>query len=162
MTRWLYTESFGESVCRRAPFLTASRKVNHRFGRYGAGEGNRTLVISLGSWSNAIIRHPLWAADFVPDVGADLKFFFICNESIRPASAQARAVVRGQAPAHRRGACSRGLAFRLPVHGNPARSCSVAGSRGGWAGGSPIGRCGCRGRRPCVPCPGSVRLPAPC
>jgi hypothetical protein len=25
----------------------------------GAGEGNRTLVISLGSWSNAIIRHPL-------------------------------------------------------------------------------------------------------
>ena len=24
----------------------------------GAGEGNRTLVISLGSWSNAIIRHP--------------------------------------------------------------------------------------------------------
>lgn len=42
----------------------------------GAGEGNRTLVISLGSWSNAIIRHPLRAADFLPDVGADLKFFF--------------------------------------------------------------------------------------
>lgn len=26
---------------------------------FRAGEGNRTLVISLGSWSNAIIRHPL-------------------------------------------------------------------------------------------------------
>lgn len=39
----------------------------------------RTLVISLGSWSNAIIRHPLRAADFVPDVRRDLKFFFgIC------------------------------------------------------------------------------------
>ena len=42
----------------------------------GAGEGNRTLVISLGSWSNAIIRHPLRAADFVPDTRGDLKFFF--------------------------------------------------------------------------------------
>ena len=42
----------------------------------GAGEGNRTLVISLGSWSNAIIRHPLGTADFVPDVATDLKFFF--------------------------------------------------------------------------------------
>ena len=42
----------------------------------GAGEGNRTLVISLGSWSNAIIRHPLRAADFVPDVGVEMKFFF--------------------------------------------------------------------------------------
>lgn len=30
-----------------------------RIWRDGAGEGNRTLVISLGSWSNAIIRHPL-------------------------------------------------------------------------------------------------------
>ena len=44
--------------------------------RSGAGEGNRTLVISLGSWSNAIIRHPLGTADFVPDVATDLKFFF--------------------------------------------------------------------------------------
>ena len=25
----------------------------------GAGGGNRTRVISLGSWSNTIIRHPL-------------------------------------------------------------------------------------------------------
>jgi len=36
----------------------------------------RTLVISLGSWSNAIIRHPLVtlsAADFVPEAGAELK-----------------------------------------------------------------------------------------
>lgn len=44
--------------------------------RYGAGGGNRTRVISLGSWSNTIIRHPLRAADFVPDVREDLKFFF--------------------------------------------------------------------------------------
>ena len=41
----------------------------------GAGEGNRTLVISLGSWSNTIIRHPLRAADFVPEVGLDEKFY---------------------------------------------------------------------------------------
>ena len=45
----------------------------------GAGEGNRTLVISLGSWSNAIIRHPLRAADFVPDVRAEVKFFFVLD-----------------------------------------------------------------------------------
>ena len=49
----------------------------------GAGEGNRTLVISLGSWSNAIIRHPLRAADFVPDVARDLKFFFTYGEVTR-------------------------------------------------------------------------------
>ena len=41
----------------------------------GAGEGNRTLVISLGSWSNTIIRHPLRAADFLPEVGLDEKFY---------------------------------------------------------------------------------------
>ena len=39
----------------------------------GAGEGNRTLVISLGSWSNAIIRHPRKATDVVPDSGSQLK-----------------------------------------------------------------------------------------
>ena len=41
----------------------------------GAGGGNRTRVISLGSWSNTIIRHPLRAADFVPEVGLDEKFY---------------------------------------------------------------------------------------
>ena len=44
------------------------------FANSGAGGGNRTRVISLGSWSNAIIRHPLRAADFVPEAGADEKF----------------------------------------------------------------------------------------
>src|SRR5690606_2920701 len=39
---------------------------------FGAGEGNRTLVMSLGSSGNAIIRHPLRGA-FVPEGGWELK-----------------------------------------------------------------------------------------
>src|SRR5690606_3943286 len=39
---------------------------------FGAGEGNRTLVMSLGSSGNAIIRRPLRGA-FVPEGGWELK-----------------------------------------------------------------------------------------
>ena len=42
----------------------------------GAGRGNRTLVGSLGSYCSTIKLYPLRAADFVPDVRRDLKFFF--------------------------------------------------------------------------------------
>jgi hypothetical protein len=58
----------------------------------------RTLVISLGSWSNAIIRHPLRAADFVPDVRAEMKFFFARDDFSAGETGQDReAVFRGQA-----------------------------------------------------------------
>ncbi len=56
--------------------IPRQKHLDVRSNSIGAGEGNRTLVISLGSWSNAIIRHPLRAADFVPDVAGKLKFFF--------------------------------------------------------------------------------------
>lgn len=56
---------------------------NVRQNSIGAGEGNRTLVISLGSWSNAIIRHPLRAVDFVPDAAGKLKFFFAISAVTR-------------------------------------------------------------------------------
>lgn len=61
--------------CLRIPRQTTTQDINS----IGAGEGNRTLVISLGSWSNAIIRHPLRAADFVPDSATDLKFSLHAN-----------------------------------------------------------------------------------
>ena len=54
--------------------LPSKNNVRQNFS--GAGRGNRTLVGSLGSYCSTIKLYPLRAADFVPDVLADLKFFF--------------------------------------------------------------------------------------
>gem|GEM_PF-3539317 len=116
----------------RAGFFIPRQHTARDQNSIGAGEGNRTLVISLGSWSNAIIRHPLRAADFVPDVGTDLKFFFTWRAVSRLCEPQTRAVVGGQAPLLKAqdGACSPGLGFRWPVHGSSAHSYSAVGFRG--------------------------------
>ncbi len=98
----------------RAGFYPSPKTQTRDQNSIGAGEGNRTLVISLGSWSNAIIRHPLGAADFVPDVGTDLKFFFTWGAVSRLREPQTRAVVGGQTPLLKaqEGACSPRLGFR--------------------------------------------------
>lgn len=110
----------------------------------GAGEGNRTLVISLGSWSNAIIRHPLSGA--------------LCTRTARRFEALiAIGGSRAAAPVCRRPALHWPRPLRWPAHAGRSRSDTRSAFHAVAGRETPAAPRGCRGRPPCAPCPGNGR-----
>ena len=144
----------------------------------GAGRGNRTLVGSLGSYCSTIKLYPLRAADFVPDVRRDLKFFFknvwvtcikqACVGAGLPAIASPWYACPTEVPASRAspaptqaGVC-RVVHFRSQRHGVSGPGDTAIGWPVARVSGTPPPPPCYRGTPLCAPCPGSVRWPARC
>ena len=128
----------------------------------GAGRGNRTLVGSLGSYCSTIKLYPLRAADFVPDVHRDLKFFFgKCAGCVRRINRWTEPVQEQVCVRSLTFSCT-GSHFRLQMHAVSGLGGTAIGWLAALISRSRRPRPGCPGTLPCAPYPGSARWPGWC